>query len=77
MIKVRLGGTPEEVENFKNFLRYCENCGVLRILEISKPYANRGESLCERVYTEIEINRFSNTPGESPLYNNNLLEELK
>lgn len=49
MVKLRVMGTMEEIEKY---LKQVE--GVLNILSISEPYANKGNSKYFRLYIEIE-----------------------
>ena len=56
MVKIRIQGTREANEQAQKFLEACERRGEIKILSVSDPYANRGNSKYERVYAEIEIN---------------------
>lgn len=56
MVKIRIQGTREDNERAQEYLETCERRGEIRILSVSDPYANRGNSKYERVYAEIEIN---------------------
>lgn len=52
MVKVRLWGTPEEVkamkEYLKSLLQLCVAC-------CSEPCADRGESIYQRIYMEVQL----------------------
>lgn len=63
MVKFRVQGTREANEQAQKFLEACERRGEIKILSVSDPYANRGNSKYERVYAEIEINH-TQTGGE-------------
>lgn len=63
MVKIRIQGTREANEQAQKFLEACERRGEIKILSVSDPYANRGNSKYERVYAEIEIN-CSQTGGQ-------------
>ncbi len=65
MIKLRIEGEPEEIEQVEEII--C-NCGEFRVLNISKNYKNRGASIYERVYIDVElIDRTSIKDGQSLL----------
>lgn len=49
MIKIRLEGTQEEIEDFMSGFRPQYN-----VLSESAPYANRGKSQYVRVYLDVE-----------------------
>lgn len=55
MVKIRLQGTREELTRAQDFLEACELRSELAILSVSDPYPNRGNSMYERVYAEVEI----------------------
>ena len=63
MVKIRIQGTREANEQAQKFLEACERRGEIKILSVSDPYANRGNSKYERVYAEIE-NNHPQTGGE-------------
>jgi len=50
MLKIRLNGTLEEIENAKGNI---EN--VFDVLSVSRQYKNRGKSEQWRVYLECEV----------------------
>ncbi len=52
MIKVRLHGTSEEI---KKFIDYLDGAERVHVLQRSKPYADRGGSVYERVYMDVEL----------------------
>jgi hypothetical protein len=52
-MKVRLQGTPAECAEFTFLLRY--GPPDLVVVEVSQPYANRGDSAQVRVYLEIRF----------------------
>ncbi|WP_171776455.1 hypothetical protein [Priestia megaterium] len=51
MLKIRLHGTPDEVESYVNKL---ENDKLVRCLSVSQQYKDRGKSEYVRVYVDIE-----------------------
>ncbi|MDE7181499.1 MAG: hypothetical protein K2O41_00520 [Clostridia bacterium] len=52
MIKIRLHGTPDEIKRFADYL---ETLPDVRILQRSEAYPDRGKSVYERVYIDIEL----------------------
>lgn len=57
MVKIRIQGTSEENQQAQKFFEACERRGEIKILSVSDPYPNRGNSKYERVYAEIDIIR--------------------
>ncbi len=53
MIRVRLHGTPDEVKKLVDFM---ESLPAVRVLQRSEAYADRGKSVYERVYMDVELN---------------------
>lgn len=49
-MKMRLMGTLEELQDLRQVLQQVE---ALKLLEMSAPYPNRGDSQLYRVYAEI------------------------
>lgn len=49
-MKIRLMGTPEEVEKVVATLKL-----AFSVRSVSEPYANRGDSKLVRVYVEIDV----------------------
>lgn len=54
-IEMRLMGTTEDLERWLWFVEKMQERGLARIIEKSKPYKNRGESLQYRCYLKIEL----------------------
>ncbi|MHC5740154.1 hypothetical protein [Nostoc sp.] len=54
-IKMRLMGTPEDLERWLWFVEKMQERGLATIIEKSSPYKNRGESLQHRVYLEVDL----------------------
>lgn len=55
-IKMRLSGTQEDLDKWLVFLRKVEaRANLIRLLEVSEYYKNRGESLMFRCYVELEL----------------------
>ena len=48
MVKIRIQGTREANEQAQKVLEACERRGEIKILSVSDPYANRGNSKYER-----------------------------
>lgn len=57
-MKMRLHGTPEEL---KRFSEYFDQLPQLRVLARSENYPDRGKSVYERVYMDVELK----TPDEN------------
>ncbi len=51
MLKLRLQGTEQEIKWFKNVLL---KSNIIKLLNISEPYANKGTNKYFRVYADIE-----------------------
>lgn len=54
MIKVRLWGEPTEIE--KLIERICNDLPGVRVLSVSGHYKDRGASVYERCYLDVELN---------------------
>lgn len=54
-IKMRLMGTKDDLERWLWFVDKMQERGLATIINKSRPYANRGESLEHRVYLEIDL----------------------
>ncbi len=52
MVKVRLHGTPEEIKRFADYL---EALPRIQVNQRSEPYSDRGESVYQRVYMDVEL----------------------
>ena len=50
MVKIRLNGTMEELENAKQSLE-----SVFRVISESKPYKDRGKNELWRIYLDCEV----------------------
>ncbi len=51
MLKVRMQGTLKDIQWFKKLLGRHEE---IKVLQVSKPFANKGTKKYFRVYSEIE-----------------------
>lgn len=51
MLKIRMQGTVQDIQWFKDLI---EQHKEIRVLGISKPFANKGTNKYFRVYAEIE-----------------------
>ena len=58
MLKIRLMGPPEEMDQAVQELRR-----VFRVIDISQPYANRSPSGHVRVYVEADVLNTISTTG--------------
>lgn len=67
-MKIRLNSFRDENEAFIKIFKALEKVNVLKIVSESKPYFNRGNTICERVYLDIAINPKFNTTVE-PILN--------
>ena len=54
MLKIRLQGTKDDIKWFKQIL---DRDNRINVLDVSKPYANKGTIKYYRVYAEVEKNR--------------------
>lgn len=55
-IEMRLMGTEEDLQRWEWFLNLMDSKGLITVLEKSKLYKNRGESLLYRQYIKIRLN---------------------
>lgn len=53
--KIRLTATEHEIENWKAFFDLLARANVIRLLEVSDNYSNRGNSQYQRAYLEAEL----------------------
>ena len=60
MIKVRLWGEPLEIE--KLIERICNDLPGVRVLSVSGHYKDRGASVYERCYLDVELNELPRKP---------------
>ena len=65
MIKLRTMGYKQDNDLFCLILKELERINAIKIIEQSIPYQNRGNSIAERIYFDIELN---------PDIQNNLLQ---
>ncbi len=61
MVKLRLHGESAEIEDMIEFL---SNNPRLRVLSVSGHYKDRGASVYERCYMDIELNRLADVAEE-------------
>lgn len=59
MLKIRLMGTVKDIDWFRKLM---ENHEKIRVMEVSRPYANKGTDRYYRVYCEVE--KEENTGGK-------------
>ena len=53
--KIRLMATQQELDNWKAFFDLLADANVIRLLETSGNYSNRGNSQYQRAYLEAEL----------------------
>lgn len=53
MLKIRLQGTIRDIQWFKHILECHED---VEVIEVSKPFTNKGTNKYFRVYVEVENN---------------------
>ena len=53
---LRFSATPEDLRRWEWFLKEMEKRGLIEIYEVSKPYANRGNSKLMRQYFKVKLN---------------------
>ena len=53
MVKVRLHGTPEEIKRFADYLEALQR---IQVNQRSELYPDRGKSVYQRVYLDVELN---------------------
>ena len=56
MIKVRLHGKLDEMEQFIEIAEQLEKFNIISILSTSETYKDRGKSQYSRIYLDMEIN---------------------
>ena len=56
MIKLRIMSYKQDNYLFCVILKELERINAIKIIEQSTPYKNRGNSIAERIYFDIEIN---------------------
>ncbi|WP_418752287.1 hypothetical protein [Frisingicoccus sp.] len=59
MLKIRLMGTVKDIDWFRKLM---ENHEKIRVMEVSRPYSNKGTDRYYRVYCEVE--KKENTGGK-------------
>lgn len=62
MLKLRIWGENAEIERMIETV--CNRTPNVRVLSVSKPYKDRGASVYERCYMDIEIHEIVSTPTE-------------
>lgn len=67
-IKMRLMGTVPDLERWVWLVEKLQERGLVTIVERSRPYANRGESLQSRVYLEVDLELDAPTDELKPLH---------
>lgn len=63
MIQLRAQGLEEDIEKFAQTLR---DSGIVEVLDVSPPYANRSPSLFVRCYLTVELNSSSDEARPVP-----------
>ena len=57
MIKLRMMGTPEELQRFRTILLRMEEEGKINVKSLSAMYANKDTEIFFRMYAEIKTAR--------------------
>ena len=57
MIKLRMMGTPEELQRFRTILLRMEEEGKINVQSLSAMYANKDTEIFFRMYAEIKTAR--------------------
>ena len=56
-MKIRLNSFKSDNDNFLEILKKLQEINLIQLVNVSKPYSNRGQTICERVYIDMEINQ--------------------
>ena len=56
MLKIRISSYADDGIAFLKILKELERINAIKIIEQSQPYLNRGNSLIQRTYLDVEIN---------------------
>lgn len=56
MLKIRISSYAEDGSAFLRILKELARINAIKIIEQSKSYPNRGNSLVQRSYLDIEVN---------------------
>ena len=70
MIKVRLHGKLDEMEQFIEIAEQLEKFNMISILSTSDTYKDRGKSQYSRIYLDVEVN-----PEFMPISKNKSIKE--
>jgi len=62
MVRLRFHGEKAEIEEFVELI--CNNMPTVRVLQVSKPYKDRGASVYERCYMDVELNQIAEVAEE-------------
>ena len=55
MNDIRISGTLEELQQWEKILKELQENDVIEIMEVSKPYKNRGDNKIYRQYLKAKI----------------------
>ncbi|MBD2416040.1 hypothetical protein FACHB389_35145 [Nostoc calcicola FACHB-389] len=61
MNDLRFTAPAEDLEKWEWFFKEMEKRGLISIFEVSKHYANRGDSKLKRQYFKVKLNAQSNS----------------
>lgn len=53
--KLRVQSTPKEIENFKRFMKICDELGLCEVINFSDMFSNKGTSKYYRAYSDVII----------------------
>lgn len=56
MLKLRISSYCNDIDHFMLILKELQRINAIKIIQQSKPYENRGNSLIKRHYIDLEIN---------------------
>ena len=56
MLKLRISSYCDDIDLFMLILNELQHINAIKIIQQSKPYENRGNSLIKRHYIDLEIN---------------------
>lgn len=56
MLKIRISSYADDGIAFLKILKELERINAIKIIEQSQPYLNRGNSLIQRTYLDVEVN---------------------
>lgn len=61
-MKIRLNSYKSDNEKFLAILKKLQEINLIQLVNVSKSYPNRGQTIYERMYIDLEINPEFNNP---------------